>query len=65
MPRRRYPTDLTDAQWAIFKPYVPPPTAGGLLPKHSQRELVDAMLYILRSGSMAAPAPRVLVVANR
>ncbi len=50
MPRRAYPTDLTDAQWAILEPYVPPPKPGGRPPKHSRRELVDAMLYILRSG---------------
>jgi len=50
MPRRRSPTDLTDAQWAIRDPHVPPPKPGGRPPKHPRRELVDAMLYILRSG---------------
>jgi len=50
MPRRAYPTDLTDAQWAILEPYVPPPKPGGRPPKHPRRELVDAMLYVLRSG---------------
>jgi len=50
MSRRRYPTDLTDAQWAILEPYVPPPRPGGRPPKHTRRELVDAMLYVLRGG---------------
>jgi len=50
MSRRRYPTDLTDAQWAILEPLVPPPKPGGRPPKHPRRELVDAMLYILRAG---------------
>jgi len=50
MTRRAYPTDLTDAQWAILEPYVPAPKPGGRPPKHARRELVDAMLYILRSG---------------
>ena len=50
MSRRAYPTDLTDAQWAILEPHVPPPKPGGRPPKHPRRELVDAMLYILRSG---------------
>ena len=50
MSRRRYPTDLTDAQWTILEPDVPPPTPGGRPPKHSRRELVDAMRYIFRSG---------------
>lgn len=50
MPRRRYPTDLTDAQWTVLEPYVPPPKPGGRPPKHRRRELVDAMRYVLRSG---------------
>ena len=50
MPRRRYPTDLTDAEWAILEPHVPPPKPGGRPPAHPRRELVDAMLYVLRSG---------------
>ena len=50
MSRRRYPTDLTDAQWAILEPSVPPPRPGGRPPKHTRRELVDAMRYVLRGG---------------
>ncbi len=50
MPRRAYPTDLTDAQWAILEPHVPPPKPGGRPPKHPRRELVNGMLYGLRSG---------------
>ncbi len=50
MPRRAYPTDLTDAQWAILEPLVPPAKPGGRPPKHPRRELVDAMRYVLRSG---------------
>lgn len=50
MSRRAYPTDLTDAQWAILEPLVPPPKPGGRPPKHARRELVNAMLYVLRSG---------------
>ncbi len=50
MARRAYPTDLTEAQWAILEPHVPPPKPGGRPPKHPRRELVDAMLYVLRGG---------------
>ncbi len=49
-PRRRYPTDLTDAQWALLAPLIPPPKPGGRPAVHDRRELVDAMLYWLRSG---------------
>ena len=26
MPRKPYPSDLTDAQWAILGPLIPPPS---------------------------------------
>ena len=32
MSHRAYPTDLTDAQWAILEPLVPPPQPGGRAP---------------------------------
>jgi transposase len=50
MARRAYPTDLTDAQWAILEPLVPAPKPGGRPALHPRRELVNAMLYVLRSG---------------
>jgi putative transposase len=50
MPRRRYPTDLTDAQWAVLAPLVPAPKPGGRPARHARREIVDAILYVLRSG---------------
>ena len=49
-PRRRYPTDLTDAQWAILEPLVPAVRSGGRPAKHARREIVDAMIYVLRGG---------------
>lgn len=49
-PRRRYPSDLTDAEWAILEPLIPPPKSGGRPAQHSRRELVDAMSYVLRTG---------------
>ena len=48
--RRRYPTDLTDRQWAILKPLIPAVRPGGRPAKHARREIVDAQLYVLRGG---------------
>ena len=48
--RRRYPTDLTDAQWAAIAEMVPDAVPGGRPRKASSRELVDAILYSLRGG---------------
>jgi transposase len=49
-PRRRYATDLTDPEWALLAPLIPPPKPGGRPAVHDRRELVDAMLYWLRAG---------------
>jgi transposase len=49
-PRRRYPTALTDRQWAILEPLIPAVRAGGRPAKHARREIVDAQLYVLRGG---------------
>ena len=50
MTRRAYPTDLTDAQWAILEPHVPAPKPGGRPAKHPRREIVNAQFYVLRGG---------------
>lgn len=47
--RRSYPTDLTDAEWAILAPLVPPPKTGGR-PARERREIVDAIGYVIRTG---------------
>ena len=50
MPRRAYPSDLTEAEWAILGPLVPAPKPGGRPAQHARREIVDAILYVLRNG---------------
>ncbi len=60
MSRRAYPTDLTDAQWAILEPLVPPPQPGGRPPAHARRELINAMLYVLRGGIAWRAMPHAL-----
>ncbi|MBP2702220.1 transposase [Microbispora sp. RL4-1S] len=51
MPReRRYPSDLTDAQWALVEPLLPAPNTGGRPEKHARRDIVDAILYVARTG---------------
>lgn len=48
--RRAYPTDLTDAQWAAIAELVPAPLPGGRPRQASSREIVNAILYMLRGG---------------
>jgi transposase len=47
---RRYPSDLTDAQWAIVEPLIPKPSTQGRPPRLERRAIVNAILYVLRSG---------------
>ncbi|MBF6049016.1 IS5 family transposase [Streptomyces sp. NRRL B-1677] len=48
--RAAYPTDLSDVEWEVLAPLVPPPKPGGRPPKHARREIVDALSYWLRAG---------------
>ena len=47
---KRYPSDLTDAQWALIEPLVPEPGSGGRPAVHPRRRIVDAILYVNRTG---------------
>jgi transposase len=48
--QRAYPSDLTDEQWEIIEPMLPLIKEPGRIPKHPFRDIVDAILYIDRSG---------------
>lgn len=50
MGRRAYPSDLTDHQWDVLKPLIPLPSLEGRPPRVERREIVNAILYVLRSG---------------
>lgn len=49
--RKRYPTDLTDREWAILEPLAPAVKTGGRPASHPRREIVNAILYVLRGGN--------------
>jgi putative transposase len=50
----RYPTDLTDAQWAVLEPLLPvmlcDTELGGRPEKHWRRTMIDAMFYLVDNG---------------
>ena len=50
MARRGYPTDLTDAQWAVLEPLLPAAQTRGGPRRTDLRAVVEAILYLLRSG---------------
>ena len=49
--RRAYDTDLSDGQWALIVPLIPEAEPGGRPRKASTRELVNAVLFFVRSGA--------------
>ena len=50
MSRQAYPTDLSDAEYACLDPHLPPRKPRGRRWRHPQRELLDAIFYVLRTG---------------
>ena len=50
MTRPRYPTDLTDRQWRRLEPFVPAAKPGGRPRSADMREVMNAVLYVLRNG---------------
>jgi transposase len=48
--RNAYPSDLTDEQWALLEPLVPALSPEAAYHVHERREIVNGMLYVLRSG---------------
>lgn len=50
MERGEYATNLTDAQWRLIAPMLPPPSAVGAPRRIDRREVVDAILYVVRTG---------------
>jgi transposase len=46
----RYPSDLTDAEWAIIAPLIPPAKRGGRRRSVDLRAVVNGLLYVLENG---------------
>src|SRR5215210_4158738 len=60
MRRSKYPTDLSDAEWACLKPCLAAPEKRGRgRPKvHSPRKILNAVFYLLKSGCPWRLLPR-------
>jgi putative transposase len=50
MGRAAYPSDLTEKQWEMLGPLLPEPSLEGRQPFIERREIINAILYVLRSG---------------
>ena len=54
----RYPSDLTDDEWALIKPLIPPAKRGGNRRTVDVREVVNGVMYILSTGCQWASLPK-------
>jgi putative transposase len=50
MAHTSYPSDLSDAQWAAIGDLLSAPRQGGRPPTYELRDIVDAALYVQRTG---------------
>jgi putative transposase len=48
--RKAYPSDLTDEQWELMQIVIPEPKSGGRPRSVNMREVINALLYLNRSG---------------
>ena len=55
-PAKRYASDLTDAEFALIAPRLPPPCRLGRPRTTDLRAVLDAIFYLLRTGCQWAPA---------
>ena len=54
----RYPSDLSDAEWVLVEPLIPPAKRGGRPRKVNVREVLNAIFYVLSTGCQWAALPR-------
>lgn len=50
MRRKHYPSDLTDDEWHMLEPLIPPERPGGRPRKWNMRDIVDGIFYVVRGG---------------
>jgi transposase len=54
----RYPSDLTDAEWVLVEPMIPPAKRGGRRREVNVREVLNAIFYVLSTGCQWQALPK-------
>src|SRR5260221_8389070 len=54
----RYPSDLTDDEWAYVEPLIPPAKRGGNKRNVEVREVMNGIMYILTTGCQWRAIPK-------
>jgi transposase len=55
---KRYASDLTDREWALIAPFLPPPRPVGRPRTANLREVVNAIFYLATTGCQWRMLPR-------
>ena len=55
---QRYDSDLTDEEWALVAPLIPPPKRGGGKRTVNIREVLNALFYVLWTGCQWKALPK-------
>ena len=54
----RYPSDLTDGEWRLIEPMIPPAKRGGRRREVNVREGLNAIFYVLSTGCQWQALPK-------
>ena len=54
----RYPSDLTDEEWALVEPFIPPAKRGGRRRTVDVREVLNGVFYVLATGCQWRALPK-------
>src|SRR6266480_3349293 len=54
----RYPSDLSDGEWALIEPAIPPAKRGGRRREVNVREVLNAIFYVLSTGCQWQALPK-------
>ncbi len=63
--RLRYPSDLTEAEWGLVRPLIPPCKRGGRQRTIDLQEVVNGLMYVLSTGCQWRAVPRICRHAAR
>jgi transposase len=54
----RYPSDMSEAEWALVAPLIPPARRGGRRRSIDEREVLNAIFYVLATGCQWQALPK-------
>ena len=58
MNKKRYPSDLTLREWSVVQPMFPRAKRRGRPAKHSKKDIVNGILYVVRTGCQWYALPK-------